>query len=71
MQSWQLIPHDSFERGLPHQIQVGDCVRVISHISADYGERGRVCNVTELGVDVIGERRNTKVHTHDKLWIAH
>ena len=61
MQSWQLIPHESFEWGWPYQIQVGDSVRVISRISADYGERGRVCNVNELGVDVIGDRPNTKV----------
>ena len=65
MQSWQLIPHDSFEWGLLRRIQVGDSVRVTSPISADYGERGRVCNVTELGIDVIGDRPNTKVSTHD------
>ncbi|KAF8320244.1 hypothetical protein F5887DRAFT_1087885 [Amanita rubescens] len=60
VQSWQLIPHDSFERGLPHEIQVGDSVRVVSRMSADFGERGRVWKVTELGVDVIGDRPNTK-----------
>ena len=70
MQSWQLIPHDSFEWGLPYQFQEGDSVRVISPISADYGERGRVCKVTELGVEVMGDGANTKVQAHDKLWIA-
>ena len=67
---WQLIPHDGFEWGLPHRIEVGDYVRVISRISADYGERGRVCNVTELGVEVIGDRANTKVNAYFKLSIA-
>ena len=55
---------------LPHRIEVGDYVRVISRISADYGERGRVCNVTELGVEVIGDRANTKVNAYFKLSIA-
>ena len=70
VQSWQLIPYDSFEWGLPRRIQVGDSVRVTSPISADYGERGRVCNVTELGVDVIGDRSNTTVHAHDNLRVV-
>ena len=48
----------------------GDSVRVVNRLSADYKEGGRVCNVTEVGVEVIGDRPNTKVHEHDKLLIA-
>ena len=44
---------------------MGDSVRVTSPISTDYGERGRVCNVTQLGIDIISDRLNTKVRTHD------
>ena len=69
VKSWQLIPHDSFEWALSRRIQVGDSVRVVSRLSSDYKEGGRVCNVTELGVEVIGDRLNTKVHGHDNLLI--
>ena len=70
VKSWQLIPHESFEWGLPRRIQVGDSVRVVNLLSAEYKEGGRVYNVTELGVEVIGDRPNTKVHEPDKLLIA-
>lgn len=70
MKGWQLIPHDSFEWALPRRIQVGDSVRVVSQLSADYKEGGRVSNVTELGVEVIGDRQNTKVNEYDKFLIG-
>jgi hypothetical protein len=70
VKSWQLIPHESFEWALPRRIQVGDSVQVVSRLSADYKEGSRVCNVTELGVEVIADRPNTKVHELDKLLVA-
>ena len=49
---------------------MGDSVRVVSQLSADYKEGGRVSNVTELGVEVIGDRQNTKVNEYDKFLIG-
>lgn len=61
MKSWQLVPYDSFEFGSAREIQVGELVQVITPISPHYQEWGKVQVVSDLGVEVLGQKPNTKV----------
>ncbi|KAF8668543.1 hypothetical protein AX14_006145 [Amanita brunnescens Koide BX004] len=62
VQSWQLVPYDSFEWGLARWLQVGDTVDVISPLSVHYQERGIVCNVTDMAIEVIGRSKFSVPH---------
>ncbi|KAF8337811.1 hypothetical protein F5887DRAFT_920220 [Amanita rubescens] len=55
VQSWQLVPYDNFEWGLGRRVQVGDTVDVINPLSLHYLQRGVVCNVTDMAVEVMGQ----------------
>lgn len=70
MKSWQLIPYDIFKFGSAREIQVGDTVHVIAPISPHYKEWGTVQSVSDLGVEVIGQRLNTKVDASVRLSMA-
>ncbi|KAF8339365.1 hypothetical protein F5887DRAFT_1077402 [Amanita rubescens] len=60
VKSWQLIPYDSFEWGFERKIQIGETVQVIAPISPYYQQNGRVCNVSDSRVDVVGHLPNTQ-----------
>jgi hypothetical protein len=70
VKSWQLIPYDSFEFGFGSEIKVGDIVNVIVPICPHYKERGKVRTVSDLGVEVIGQKPNTKVNACVRLSMA-
>ena len=53
---WQLLPYDGYEWGLARRFQVGDTVRVSSSASLEYRKKGKVCKVSNLGVEVRDHR---------------